>query len=853
MKEKLVIIDGNSLINRAFYALPLLSNSKGEFSNGVYGFVNILVKAIFDINPKYIVVALDYGKKTFRNKLYEEYKAKRKPTPNELKSQFPLLKEMLNSMNITYIEKEGYEADDIIGTLSKKYETDNIIITGDRDALQLINDNTEVWLTKKGITEVKVMNEKSYKEEYGLVPSQVVDLKALMGDSSDNIPGVLGVGEKTALELMREYGSLDNVYKNLENIKGKLQEKLVNSKEMAYLSQNLATIRTDVPLEYKLEDFTYTFPFNKKVFDFFKEYDFNSLIKRDDLFVGVENKSNTITYSANRIELSSIDTILDQLKYIKKAGEFYFELNNDIFSFAYDKNCEFYSKVQGSLIDGILDIGEILNALKDIFEDEKIKKFVYDKKSLRHILDKFNINLKGVVFDVTLAFYLLYAGERDANKKNIIQMYKLDENFEAINIIYLTETLIKELTTNNLNDLYYKIEFPLIDVLYDMENFGFKINIDVLRTLEDKYSQEADNLEKEIIELAGKEFNVNSPKQLGEILFDKLGLVSANNKKKSTSIEHLEEMFDMHPIIEKIIDYRKIKKILSTYIEPYKELVNDDNQLIHTIFNQTLTATGRLSSSEPNLQNIPVRDKEGKNLRKMFVSRYEDGALISADYSQIELRLLAHFSKDDTLLKAFKENIDIHTITASEVFGVDIKDVDASLRRTAKAVNFGIIYGISEFSLAQNVGCTRYQARDYINKYFNRYKKIKEYMDKNIASAKETGYAYTLYNRRRKINEIFSSNYNTRQFGERVAMNMPLQGSASDIIKLAMIDVYNALNDKKMKSELILQVHDELIIDCPKNEIDEVVKLLKEKMENVVKLNVPLLVDVNYGKSWFDC
>lgn len=852
MKDKLVIIDGNSLINRAFYALPLLSNSKGEFSNGVYGFVNILIKAIFDIAPKYIVVALDYGKKTFRNNLFSEYKAKRKPTPNELKSQFPLLKKMLESMSITYIEKEGFEADDIIGTLTKKFDTENIVITGDRDALQLINENTQVWLTKKGITEVKIMTEESYNEEYGLVPGQVIDLKALMGDSSDNIPGVQGIGEKTALELMKEYGSLDNIYKNLNNIKGKLQEKLINNKDMAYLSQNLATIRLDVKLDYSLEDFTYQFPFNQNVYDFFKEYDFNSLIKREDLFTKIQKKSKLNIYNVNRIEIDSIEFLKTQINYIKKSRKLYFEINNDIFSFAYDKNCEFFCNVQGSLLDSNLDIGEVLTELKEVFEDENIEKYVYDKKSLKHILSKFNIRLFGVKFDCLLAFYLLYVGERDCNKNNLLQIYNLDSNFESINLTYLTEKLDLELKENNIDKLYYYIEFPLIDVLFDMECSGFKINKDILNSLEIKYTEQTTILENEIISLAGKDFNINSPKQLGEVLFDKLGLVSANNKKKSTSVEVLEEMVDLHPIIEKIIIYRKVKKILSTYIEPYKSLLNNEN-LIHTLFNQTLTATGRLSSSEPNLQNIPVRDSEGKNLRKMFVSRFDSGVIVSADYSQIELRLLAHFSKDETLLKAFNENIDIHTLTASEVFGVQLDEVDSQMRRTAKAVNFGIIYGISDYGLAQNIGCSRYKAKEYIQKYFDRYSKIKEYMDNNIVLAKESGYAYTLYNRRRKINEIYSSNYNTRQFGERVAMNMPLQGSASDIIKLAMIDVYNEFKKRNLKSKLILQVHDELIVDSTCDEKNIVIDILKEKMENVVKLNVPLISEVNYGKTWFDC
>jgi DNA polymerase I len=850
-KEKLVIIDGNSLINRAFYALPLLTNSKGEFSNGVYGFTNILIKAILEIKPKYIVVALDYGKKTFRNSMYGAYKANRKPTPRELASQFPILRQLLSVMGINHVEIEGFEGDDIIGSISKMFDTENIIVTGDRDALQLISPNTQVWITKKGISEVKEMNEQSYFNEYGLYPNQVVDLKALMGDSSDNIPGVAGIGEITATNLLKEFGSLDNIYANLDRVKEKYRTKLEADKEKAYLSRNLATIKTDMPLNIKLEDLTYPFPFSQGVYDFFKEYEFNSLLKKTDLFANAPQDEAFEKYNANRIEILSPADVTKQLSHIKRAGQFCFEITSDKFSFAYDKNCEFWCNITYDLIGGT-NIDNILMALKPIFEDENIEKMTYDKKQMMHILDSHDILLKGCNFDTLLAYYLLCVGERECSKGNLFSKYSLEESYQAVNLFYLHEKLLEDLENQNLKKLYDEVEFPLINVLYNMEKTGFKIDKDILAELQNRYSLEVEEMEQTIKRLAGVDFNVNSPKQLGEVLFDKLGLTCYNNKKKSTSIEHLQEMYELHPIVPAIIRYRKISKLLTTYLEPYKDLVKKD-ELVHTVFNQTLTATGRLSSSEPNLQNIPVREDEGKSLRKMFVSRYNDGLLVSADYSQIELRILAHCSEDETLVNAFNQNIDIHSLTASEVFGVPIQEVTAQMRRMAKAVNFGIIYGISEFGLSQNISTSVKQAKTYIDQYFARYPKIKAYMDKNIEIAKETGYAYSIFGRRRKINELLSRNYLTRNFGERVAMNMPLQGTASDIIKLAMIKVDNTLSSLGMKSKLILQVHDELIVDAPREEAVEVAKILRDSMENVVKLRAPLLVDVTTGKTWFDC
>ncbi len=850
--EKLVVIDGNSLINRAFYALPLLSNKDGEYSNAVYGFVNMLIKIIQEHNPTHIAVAFDFGKKTFRNKLYEDYKGTRKGTPEELKSQFPILKKILSAMSVKTIEIEGIEADDIIGVLTKKFDLPTVIFTGDKDSLQLIDGTTEVWLTKKGISDVQIMNEKTLKETMGLEPYQIIEMKALMGDSSDNIPGVAGVGEKTALDLLSKYKHLDGVYEHIDEIKGKLQEKLVLNKDTAYLSKQLATIITDYEIDVALEEMTYDFPFSVQVYEYFKQYDFNSLLKKKELFEGIEEDKDFIQYSANIIELAEIAEIAKTLPYIEKAKRFNFEISADKISFAYDKNCEYFINISEGL-EQKMHISNAIQAFKEIFENPVIKKTVYDCKQIKHKLAEFGISLFGVDFDCMLADYLIFAGDKQQTKEELIAQSKLSEKYEAINLFYLKEKLEQTLSDLQLEKLYWEVEFPLTEVLYKMEKNGFKIDIGMLGQLSDKYKAEMEDVVREIYMQAGEEFNVNSPKQLASVLFEKLGLGVKFNKKMSTSIEILEQLYDVHPIVPLIIRYRKIQKLSSTYLEAYKTIYAPETHMIHTIFNQTLTATGRLSSSEPNLQNLPVRDEEGKSIRRIFISSFEGGKIVSADYSQIELRLLAHFSQDPTLLMAYRENRDIHTQTASEVFGVDFDSVTSKMRRDAKAVNFGIVYGISDYGLAQNIGCTRKQAKEYIDKYFERYSSVKNYMAQNVDFAKQNGYISTLLGRRRRINELFSSNYMMRQFGERVAMNMPLQGSASDIIKVAMIKVDEELKNRNLESKLILQVHDELIIDAKADEVEQVCEILRTCMMGAVELSIPLEVDVSAGDNWFDC
>lgn len=851
MKDKLVIIDGNSLINRAFYALPQLANAEGVISNGVFGFATILVKIITEIKPKYICVALDYGKHTFRTDMYAEYKGTRKGTPEELKSQFPILRDMLSAMGIQHIEKEGIEADDIIGTLTRRFDTENIVVTGDKDSFQLINDNTWVMFTKRGVTETINYDQAQLFNDYGLKPFQIVELKSLMGDSSDNIPGVSGVGEKTALSLLYKYDTLDNVYNHIDEITGKLKEKLVNSKEMAYLSHTLATIKTDCDFECTLEDCEYQFPFNEEVLKFFKRYQFNSLLKKSNLFEESQPKTFEYEKSIEQYNIDSLDIVQQISNEIKKEKKVYLNLSGGVSIFVNNREYNLSEKVD--LLTPTIECSNLFNGLKDVFEDEKIEKCVFDYKSILHTLKKYNVGLNNVGFDVYLARYLI----NNNNKSNIsfedlLIENNLNLNYRAYNLKSLEEMYIDNLNQLQLTNLYKDIELPLTKVLYNMEIVGFKIDQDVLYQLDSKFDCELKQVSNEIYDLADCEFNLNSPKQLGEVLFDKMNLYHGNNKKKSTGIDVLNSLKNDHPIIEKIIRYRQISKLYSTYIKSFEELINKDTGKIYTTFNQTLTSTGRLSSSDPNLQNIPVRNEEGKELRKMFVPSTSDGYIVSADYSQIELRLLASFCGDEKLIEAFRRGDDIHALTASHVFGVDLKDVTSQMRRDAKAINFGIIYGISDYGLSQNIGSTRKAAKEYIDTYFLKYPLVKKYMDDNVEYCKKNGYIKTYFGRIRFIPEINNSNYNIRQLGERCAMNMPLQGSASDIIKLAMIRVYNRMKDENLQSKLILQIHDELIVDCVKSELEQVTTILKEEMENVVDLKVKLEVNVSYGKDWYE-
>lgn len=844
--EKFVIIDGNNITFRSYYALPRLANFEGVVSNGVFGFCNILIKIIKDINPKYIAVAFDSAKKNFRHEMFKDYKAGRRPTPQELLGQFPILEEVLNKMGIAVVKQNGLEADDLIGCLSRQFDkTENIILTADKDCLQLITKNTFIMQPQKGITETELVDEKVLKEKMGLTPSQIIDFKGLAGDSSDNIPGVKGIGEKTAVDLLNKYSTLEGVYKHLDELKGKTKEKIEADKESAFLSKKLATIVTDKKLDYTLSDFEYCFPFNNDVLELFKKYQFNSLIKRPELFSEIKQQKNI-----DLVEIKTEEELLKLVDDLQKQKEIAFYLDDKKLNFSFG-DVEYCVNLVQNLLDSGLEYLGAISKLKPVFENNDVKKIVFDYKKIKHTLHNVGVELSGVDFDCMIARYLINAnGNNTVNYMDVVNENLLNTTTLAKNLFDLKNLYLKKMELLDTKGVFYDIEMPLVDVLYDMENQGVKIDTAQLKELETKYETKINELTEEIYELSGKKFNINSPKQLGEVLFDDLKIESYNNKKKSTNAQVLSEIVGAHPVVQKIIDYRLVSKLYTTYILAYKDIIKDNK--IYTMFNQTLTSTGRLSSSEPNLQNIPVRSEEGKVLRKMFVSSFDGGKIVDADYNQIELRLLASFSGDEKMINTYNEGGDIHSTTASEVFGVPKELITPEIRRSAKAINFGIVYGISDYGLSQGIGSTVAEAGNYIKRYFERYPRIKEYMDSNVEFCKAHGYVKTMFGRLRYIPEINDSNYNLRMFGERAAMNMPLQGSASDIIKLAMIKVFNKLKELNLKSKLILQVHDELVVDTASDEVDVVKQILKTEMENVVSLKVKLIANVEVGDSWFD-
>ena len=852
--EKLVLIDGNSLINRAFYAMPVLTTKDGTPTNAVYGFMNMFFKMLSEIKPKYVAVAFDLKAPTFRHKMFAEYKGTRKPMPEELRPQIPLLKELLRDMGICVFEKEGVEADDIIGTVAKKTSVKTYIFTGDKDSFQLVDDETEVHFTKRGITDVEVYDVNNFTKKTGLVPSQIIELKALMGDSSDNIPGVAGVGEKTALTLLQTYKDVDGVYANIEQIKGKLREKLEVNKETCYLSRTLATINIDCGIDFSLDGMLVNLPFSADVKRRFIQLEFKTLIKKDDWFEIQDGQA-----------ISTNDALVPaKLTVAKDIGDLsVFYANKSVISLYVDQRGAYLSDgveqltipVQQTLLDDGFALSEILSSLSPLLNGKNTV-IVYDKKKLRHLIKSaINGSFNAPCEDVCLMKYLADFSGKDESLKDVLEEYGLDVNAPAFSLFTLYNSLNDKLNDGQMQSLYRDVELPLCDLLFEMEESGFKVDVVALSVLGEKYKITLNELEEKIRELTNEPtLNVNSPKQLGVLLFEKLQIAKGKKTKSgySTSAEILESLENLHPVIPLILKYRQLQKLYSTYIEGFKPLIEKPSGLIHTSFNQTVTATGRLSSKEPNLQNIPVRDDQGKELRRFFVPKSPDRILISADYSQIELRLLAEFSKCETLINSFISGADVHAETASKVFGVPLDKVTSKMRSSAKAVNFGIIYGISEYGLAKQLKIENYQAREYINSYFKEYPEVKEYMNKNVAFAKDTGYATTLLGRKRYIRELLSENYNLRQFGERVAMNMPLQGSSADIIKLAMLGVSKRLKSENLKSELILQVHDELIIDAFIDEKEQVEKILVEEMEGAVKLRVPLTVSVGSGKTWFD-
>ena len=849
--DKLVLLDSNSLLNRAFYALPPMSAVDGRPTNAVYGYVNMLLKIITEAKPTHIIATFDLKAPTFRKKMYSEYKAQRKPMPEELAAQLPIIKDVLASMNINIITLEGYEADDLIGTIAKKCPFETIIVTGDRDSLQLVSDTTKVWLTKKGITEI-VEYDIARLAEDGLTPAGVIDLKSLMGDTADNIPGVAGVGEKTAKTLLQTYGDLDGVYAHIDEIKGKLQEKLITNKDMAYLSYQLATINVDSPVEINFDDCVVKDYMNKDSIACFKSLNFKTIVSRfgdsiNDSTENNEKEENKQLANVETIQIEDFAQFNKLMQDLQKKSVITIYVDNDVEIFA-DKICYKIVSSQDLLGSGI-DFYEIADEINKLLQNDNIKIILFDAKTNFYQL---RTEKASCYEDVALKVYLLDANRNYKKIEEVIQDYSVESGSISYSLYMLNEICDKKMQELGLVDLYKNIELPLINVLYDMERVGVKVDLNLLEELRESFFNIITDLTNKIISYNNNEpFNINSPKQLGEFLFVKLGLKHGKKTKTgfSTNVEVLQSLVGSHPVIEDILKYREINKLLSTYIDGLKPLIVGGR--VHTVFKQMVAATGRLSSTEPNLQNIPVRKAVGRELRKMFIA--SDGCkIVCADYSQIELRLMAHFSEDENLIKAFNDGLDVHKFTASRAFGVPFEMVSSDMRRRAKAINFGIIYGISSFGLSNDIGISPYEAKRFIDKYFEMYPKVKEYMDNNVIFAKENGYISTLSGRIRYIPEINVSNFQTRSFGERIAMNMPLQGSASDIIKMAMIDVAKKLEDGGFKAKLVLQVHDELLIDCPDDEVIKVERLLKESMENIVKLRVKLEVDVSVGNNWLE-
>lgn len=845
---QLLLLDSNSLLNRAYYAMPNLTDRKGMHTGAIFGYMNMLIKVIDEYSPTHVIAVFDRKAPVFRKEIYEGYKAQRKPMPPELAEQMEPLKDIIRAMEIPVVEMDGYEADDLIGSLSVRMDCPAYIVTGDRDSLQLVSDKVNVLLTKKGVSEVEKYTPERLKED-GLTPSQVIDLKSLMGDASDNIPGVAGVGEKTAKDLLASYGTLDGVYGHIDEIGGKLHDKLVQGRDSAYMSYKLATIKCDIDVPVTADEALLKMPFKAQVKDKLLEL---GLIRIADRLPVADSKEEDKSLPDDQIvEIGNYGQLEDYIASLRKAGEFSFSLGEDV-TFATDATHGAKVSVNASLFDDSVEFSEMLARLKPLLESAEVKKTVYDAKSAMHKLAQYGIELDGVKDDAMLLAYLDDANRNYKSLADALMSYGIRKDCEACGIYALCDEAGRGVKDKGMDGIYRDMELPLVRVLYAMEVRGFRVDRQGLSELNTEFEQVISDLTKEIYDKAGEPFNINSTAQLGRILFEKLGLKGKKKNKRgySTDVEVLTELQDEHPVIPLILRYREISKLRSTYVYGMMPLIDSGDRL-HTVFRQTATSTGRLSSTEPNLQNIPVRKKEGALIRKMFIAS-EGNVLVTADYSQIELRLMAHFSGDKAMLEAFNEGKDIHSATASKVFGVPIEDVTPEMRRQAKAVNFGIIYGISEFGLARDLGIYRSQAREFMQGYFATYPAVKEYMNFAIEQAKQTGYAVTLFGRRREVPELHASNAVQRGFGERVALNMPLQGTASDIIKIAMLKVYEALKQGGYKSALIMQVHDELIVDAVPEEAEEVGRILKECMENAVSLRVKLVAEVGKGRNWLE-
>jgi len=866
LNGKFVILDGSSLMYRAFYALPLLTASTGEYTNAIFGFSNMLTKLLQELAPDALVIAFDKGKQTFRNEIFPEYKGTRQKTPEELKAQIPLLHDFASAFGLAFVEKAGYEADDIIGTLATRAalsDYDTLVVTGDRDALQLVRKNLRVMLTKKGISEMKVYDEAAFEEEYRIKPPALIDLKGLMGDTSDNIPGVPGVGAKTATKLLVEYGTLENVLEHIGEISGKkLKERLEENREQAVLSKRLATIECNVPdMEFRIEDYAIR-PNREMLREFCQRYELRGIWKNYERLFPESLQGDLFAEGSTEEELSLDYDVLETSSALEEFRA------ADCLSIAVCSTGKMPFPVvsglmmalpQGKL--GFVAKGSVLWAEAMEILSSKPVIWVSDAKKLYHEGFRQQKNF----FDLSLAAYLLdpeaSSYEIPTLAKNFCSRLAVDHSFdkeeerlawEAAALAEMGEVIRRKLVEEGLDRLYREMEAPLAEVLAVLEETGVYVNRDHLSEKREEMDKRIVELEKDIHALAGKEFNINSPRQLGEILFERLGLPPLKKTKTgySTNAEVLESLRYQHPIVERILSYRLLAKLKSTYLDALGELIHPETKRIHTSFNQTVTATGRLSSSNPNLQNIPVRTEEGKQIRALFEPGEGYDCILSADYSQIELRLLAHMSGDEGFIKAFREGEDIHARTAAEVFGIPLEEVTSEMRRKAKAVNFGIVYGISDYGLSRDLHIPRKEAAGYISRYFERYSGVKKFLDAMVEQAHKDGFVTTMFGRRRNLPAIRSSNFNQRSLAERMAMNTPIQGSAADIIKLAMVAAWRELGKAGVRSRILLQVHDELVLEVVEDEIEQVSEILRKAMEHVVELSVPLLIDIHTGKNW---
>ncbi|WP_458126163.1 DNA polymerase I [Paenibacillus sp. Z3-2] len=881
--DKFILIDGNSIIYRAFFAMPPLTNSKGLHTNAVYGFTTMLLRLLEEHKPTHVMVAFDAGKITFRHEGYQEYKGGREKTPPELSEQFPLLKELLKGLGIAQFELAGFEADDIIGTLTKRADEAGrqvLVVSGDKDMLQLASEHVHIGLTRKGVTEIELYDPAQIKERYGLTPLQIIDLKGLMGDTSDNIPGIPGVGEKTALKLLHQFGSVEDVLNGTSELKGKMKEKIETHAEDARMSKQLATIHREVPLEQTWEDMQFAGLKEEHAGPALAKLEFKSLLERLSFSGTIGSEQEAVPAAEVESSIATEDTISELFSSLDSIDVLHVETHGDNPHQAKLIGLAVGSAGTYTFISPELLHSEAAAPVREWLGNSDQPKRGYDLHRVDLALHAHGIEFAGASFDVQLAAYLLDPTESNQTISGLTTKYGLpslvEDNtvmgkgakYKVPEVEILGDFLCRKaaavaaiiplqeqvLETDEMNSLFHELEMPLSRILADMEKQGIKANTADLQALGSEFEEHISRLMAEIYKLSGTEFNLNSPKQLGEILFDRLGLPVVKKTKTgySTDAEVLEKLAPYNDVVKHILQYRQLAKLQSTYVEGLLKEISDRDGKVHTYYRQTIAATGRLSSQFPNLQNIPIRMEEGRKIRKVFVPSEPGWSILAADYSQIELRVLAHISDDERLKEAFVNDMDIHTKTASDVFGVKPEDVDGDMRRSAKAVNFGIVYGISDYGLSQNLHITRKEAAQFIDQYFEVFQGVRRYMDDIVKEARQDGYVKTLLERRRYLPEINASNFNLRSFAERTAMNTPIQGTAADIIKLAMVQMDEALRERKLKSRMLLQVHDELVFEVPADELELMKELVPSVMEKALELSVPLKAEVSFGDNWYE-